>query len=375
MAKDYYQILGVDRNASQEEIKKAFRKLAHEYHPDKQGGSEAKFKEINEAYQVLGNPEKRRQYDQFGAAFESAGGPGGFNWQDFARAGGFGGGGFRVDFGNFEDWEDLFGWGDIFGGERRRRSGPERGADLTFETTIDFKESILGTDKVLRLEKNVTCQHCDGSGVEPGAKMTICSSCGGRGNIEQIQRTFWGTMRSVRTCPACDGLGKRPEKLCGRCGGRGMEAGVRELRVHIPAGIDDGQTIELEGEGEPGVRGGRPGNLLLTVRVRPDKVFRRDGYNLLTQKQISFPVATLGGKVPLLTLDGEVQLKIPPGTQSGTVIKLEGKGVPHLRGRGRGDLLVTIKVITPSKLGKKEREAVRQLPLEPGEQLSTEKWF
>ncbi len=378
MSKDYYQILGVSKGASQEEIKKAFRRLAHEHHPDKHGGSDAKFKEINEAYQVLGNPDKRKQYDQFGAAFESAGGPSGFNWQDFAHAGGgFNQSGFKVDFDNFGDLGDLFGFGDIFGGSSRRsrKAGPRKGADIQFETAIDFRESVFGTEKILRFEKNVVCSKCGGTGVESGVKVTTCSTCGGQGQVEQVQRTFLGAMRSISTCPDCGGEGKRAEKLCSRCRGKGSEPGLKELKVKIPAGIADGQTIELKGEGEPGIRGGPAGSLYLLIRVRPDKVFKRQGYDLLTQKQISFPVAALGGSVPLFTLDGEVQLKIPAGTQAGTVIKLEGKGVPYLHGRGRGDLLVTIKIITPSRLSKKERDILKQLPMEKGEKLSSDSWF
>ncbi|MDZ4229804.1 MAG: DnaJ C-terminal domain-containing protein, partial [Candidatus Veblenbacteria bacterium] len=316
MAKDYYQILGVPRGASAEDIKKAFRKLAHEHHPDKSGGNEGKFKELNEAYQVLGNPDKRKQYDQFGANFESAGGPGGFNWQDFARSqgGGFGQGGFKVDFNDLGDIGDVF--GDIFGGGRGRgRAGPQRGNDLQFETAVDFKESVFGAEKVLRFEKHVVCSKCNGSGAEPGAKITTCATCGGQGRVEQVQRTFLGAMRSVRTCPDCGGEGKRAEKQCSRCHGRGSEQGVKELKVKIPAGIADGQTMQLDGEGEPGAKSGPAGSLFLTIRVRPDKLFRRHGYDLITQKQISFVLAALGGTVPLTTLEGEVQLKVPAGTQ------------------------------------------------------------
>ncbi|HCX38647.1 MAG TPA: hypothetical protein DHS36_00030 [Candidatus Veblenbacteria bacterium] len=246
---------------------------------------------------------------------------------------------------------------------------------MAFTTAIDFRESVFGTEKILRFEKNVICSKCAGSGAEPGAKITTCATCGGQGRVEQIQRTFMGAMRSVRPCPDCGGEGKRAEKQCSRCKGRGSEPGVKELKVKIPAGIADGQTIELAGEGDLGVKGGSAGSLFLTVRVRPDKVFKRQGHDLLTQKQISFALATLGGRVPLITLDGEVQLKIPASTQSGTVIKLESKGVPHLRGGRRGDLLVTVKVITPAKLSKKEREALKQLPTEEGEKIVLGSWL
>lgn len=369
MAKDYYQTLGVNKGASQEDIKKAFRKLAHEHHPDKHGGSDAKFKEINEAYQVLGNPQKRQQYDQFGASFDQAGAGGGFNWQDFARqGGGFNQGGFRVDFNDLGDLGDMFGFGDLFGGGRQsRRAGPQRGLDVAFVTAIDFRESVFGVEKVLRFEKNIACSKCSGSGAEPGSKIETCKTCGGQGRVEQMQRTFLGAMRSVAVCPDCQGEGKKAEKNCSRCKGRGAEPGVKELKVKIPAGIADSQTIELVNEGEPGVKGGSAGSLFLTVQVRPDKTFTRKGFDLLMQKEISFALAGLGGSVPLQTLDGEVQLKIPAGTQSGAVIKLESKGVPHLRGQRRGDLLVTVKVLTPNKLSRKEKEILQQLPLEKGE--------
>lgn len=372
MAKDYYAILGVPRSASPDDIKKAFRKLAHQHHPDKKGGSEAKFKELNEAYQVLSDPAKRQQYDQFGASFESAGGPSGFNWQDFSRAqGGFGGANVNFDFG---DLGDLF--GDFFGGlgGRSRRSGPSRGADLQFATAVDFREAVFGVEKTLRFEKNVVCSRCQGSGAEPGAKVTTCRTCGGQGRVEQVQRTILGAMRTVGVCPTCQGEGKTAEKVCTKCRGRGSEPGLRELKVKIPAGIDNGRTIELAGEGEPGTKGGPAGSLLLTIQVRPDKLFRRQGADLLTTKEVSFSLAALGGSVRLATLDGEVRLAVPAGTQSGRVVKLEGKGVPSLRGRGRGDLLVTIHVKTPEKLSKKQKEALRELPLADGEEPKDSGW-
>lgn len=374
MSKDYYKILGVNKNASQEEIKKAFHKLAHEHHPDKQSGNEAKFKEINEAYQVLSNKDKRQQYDQFGANFEAAGGPGGFNWQGFGQ-GGFNQGGFRVDFNDLGDISDLFGFGEMFGGGRSRRAGPQRGADLQFTTAIDFKESVLGTEKVLRFEKNIVCSKCNGSGAEPGSKVSTCATCGGQGQVQQTQRTFLGAMRTLQVCPDCRGQGNKIDKLCGRCKGRGHEPGIKELKVKIPAGIADGQTIELVHEGEPGEKGGSAGSLFLNVQVRPHKLFKREGYNLLTKKNISFSLAAFGGSVPLTTLEGEIILKIPAGTQSGTVVKLENKGVPHLRSKSSGDLLVTIQVITPSKLSKKEKQALKDLATEKDEVLANDSWF
>ncbi len=368
MAKDYYHILGVPKTASADEIKKAFRKLAHQHHPDKHGGTDAKFKELNEAYQVLGNADKRKQYDQFGANFEQAGAPGGFNWQDFSRAGqggGFGGGSANFDFG---DLGDIF--GDFFGGGRSgtRRAGPRRGADVQFVTAVDFREAVFGVEKTLRFEKDIVCSRCKGSGAEPGAKITTCATCNGQGHVEQMQRTFLGAMRSVVTCPTCGGEGKTTDKVCTRCQGQGHEQGVRELKVNIPAGIDDGQTIRLSSEGEPGAKSGTPGDLLLTVQVRPDRVFKRQGYNLSTTKEISLALATLGGKVRLATLDGDVHMKVPEGTQSGKVFKLDSKGVPHVRGKGRGDLLVTIHVQTPAKLSRNQREALKAFSAWEGEE-------
>lgn len=368
MIKDYYDILGVKRDASQEDIKKAFRKLAHEHHPDKHGGSDEKFKEINSAYQVLSNAEKRKQYDQFGANFESAGAPGGagFNWQDFAGAQGFGGGFNGADF----DLGDIF--GDFFGGSRGRgRKGPKQGSDIEFVTAVDFKEAVFGIEKNLRFEKKIACKHCNGSGSEPGAEITTCPTCGGSGQVAQTQRTFMGTMRTVVTCPTCRGEGRTISKVCSRCRGEGGEMGVRELKVKIPSGIEDGQAIRLAGEGEPGVRGGGFGDLLLVIQVRPDRRFSREGYNLLLSHNVSFPLAAIGGKVRVETLDGDIMLKIPAGTQNGKIFKIAGKGVPHIRDSSkRGDLLVKVEVITPNKLSKKQKEALKGLETYKDEELA-----
>lgn len=376
MSKDYYQTLGVKREASTEEIKKAFRKLAHEHHPDKHGGSDAKFKEINEAYQVLSNSQKRRQYDQFGANFGEPGrGAGGFSWQDYANSGGFGNA-QNINF-DFGDLGDLF--GDFFGAGAprgsRRRAGPKRGRDLEFVTAIDFKEAVFGADKTLRFEKDILCSRCKGSTAEPGAKETTCATCKGAGQVEQLQRTFLGAMRTVSTCPSCNGEGKTVGQVCTKCRGLGIEPGIKELKVHIPAGVADGQTIQLKSEGEPGIKGAAAGDLLLNIQVRPDKRFNRQGYDLYTRQEISVSLATLGGSVIINTLDGDVKLKIPSGTQSGKMFKLEGRGVPHLRGKGRGDILVTIHVKTPEKLSRKQREAIRLLTPDSGEELEAGGWF
>ncbi|MFA4937586.1 MAG: molecular chaperone DnaJ [Patescibacteria group bacterium] len=368
MSKDYYQILGVSKSATTDEIKKAFRKLAHEHHPDKSGGNEAKFKEINEAYQVLANSDKRKQYDQFGTAFETAGGPGGFNWSDFQRAGGF-----QTENINFEDLGDIFGgFGDVFGfggGGRRGRSGSRGGADLQIETAIDFEEAVFGAVKTLRLEKDIVCAVCSGSGAEPGSKITSCSTCGGSGQVAQVQRTFIGNIQSITTCQNCGGAGKRVEKICKHCNGRGIEKGVRNLEFKIPAGINSGQQIRLSGEGELGAKGGQAGDLLIFIRVRPHKFFKREGFDLYTDKEISLPLAALGGKVVIKTLDGEVNLKIPAGTQSETVFKITNRGVPHLRVSKRGDILVKIQVKIPSKLNRKEKELLQGLGVGEGEKI------
>jgi len=370
MAKEYYNILGVAKSATQEEIKKAYRKLAHQYHPDKKGGDEAKFKEVNEAYQALGNPEKRKQYDQFGQAFGGAGAePGGFSWQDFARAsqGGSGpfGGGFRqqnveFDLGDLGDiFGDLFGFGRRTGGRSARRSA--RGNDVQAEMNLDFKEAVFGTEKVIDLYKNVICSHCAGNGAEPGTKIETCSTCAGNGQIEQIQRTILGAFRTVGVCPDCQGEGKRASTKCKKCRGEGRLKESEKIKVEIPAGISDGETIRLSGKGEAGLKGSGAGDLYIILRVRPDPEFKREGDNIISEAEISFSQAALGDKIPIKTLEGEVILKIPAGMQSGKVFKLNGKGVPHLRSRGRGDHLVTVNVVTPTRLARHQKRLFEEL--------------
>ncbi len=368
MSKDYYQVLGVAKSASQDEVKKAFRKLAHEHHPDKHGGSDAKFKEINEAYQVLSNPEKRKQYDQFGTSFDSSSGAGGFNWSDFQRQGGFGG--FQSDNVNFEDLGDIFGgFGDMFGfgGGRSRRAS--RGHDLQLEMSIDFEEAVFGVVKDISLEKNISCERCNGSGGEPGSKVVKCNQCNGQGQVTQTQRTFLGNIQSVTVCPTCMGVGSKPEKNCTRCHGVGHYRGVKNIQIKIPAGINNGQQIRIPSAGDLGQKGAPAGDLLIYIKVKPSKLFKREGFNLYTEKEISLPLAAIGGKVIIKTLDGEVTLKIPSGTQGGTVFKIADRGVPHLNSTKRGDIFVEVKVKVPSKLNKKEKEMMKALRLENGETL------
>ncbi len=370
MAKDYYQILGVEKSASQAEIKTAFRKLAHKYHPDKGGGDEAKFKEINGAYQTLSNKEKRQQYDQFGTTFEDAGrsGAGGFSWQDSTRgstgpSGGFGGSGaqsgFRTENINFEDLGDIF--GDMFGfgggGKRRRKAG---GRDIAADITVDFNEAVFGAEKVLDLYKDIICPKCHGNKAEPGSKIETCKTCGGSGQVAQVQQTFLGAFQTVRACPECRGEGKSYSQKCKKCRGQGVIKDEKRIKVKIPAGIDNSQTIRLAGEGEA-TSSGQAGDLYLTIKVNPDPRFARHGYDIHTEKEITISQAVLGAKVPVETIDGEVTLKIPVGTQAGKVFKLSGKGVTKLGMRSRGDHLIKIDIKIPSRLSKKEKKLFEEL--------------
>jgi len=360
MSNDYYKILGVDKNASQDEIKKAFRKLAHQHHPDKGGGDDTKFKEANEAYQTLGNEQKRKQYDQFG----SAGGAGGFNYSDFANAQGgspFGSGGFsqgNVNF-DFGDLGDLF--GGMFGGSRGGGSGQQtRGASIETELSIDFEESVFGVEKNINLSKKIICDHCKGNMAEPGSKINTCKKCGGSGKISSVQQTILGTFQTQSVCPDCRGEGKSYEKKCSKCGGSGVEYGNEQIKIKIPAGIENGQQIRLTGKGEPSPRG-IAGDLYINIIVKPSKKFKRVGDNIRSDYHISIAQASLGDKVEVETVDGNVSLKIPAGTQSHTEFKLSDRGVPHLRARGRGDHLVKVIVDIPRGLKRKEKKILEDL--------------
>lgn len=369
--KDYYNILGVERNATQDEIKKAYRKLAHQYHPDKPGGDEKKFKEINEAYQVLGNEQKKQQYDQFGATFDQAGmGGQGFNWQDFAGQGGFDfrgganpfGSGFQQ--GNVEfDLGDIF--GDVFGfGNSIKTKKRARGEDIHIKMQIDFKDAAFGMDKVIDLHKTIKCEKCKGNGAEPGTKINECKNCNGSGQVIKTQRTFLGAIRTSAICPDCKGQGKVPEKPCSKCSGTGVVKATEKIQVKIPAGIDNGETIKIDGQGEQGLHGAGAGDLYITISIKPDKKFERHGYNVITHENISFTTAVLGGKVEVETLDGPVKLKIPEATPSNKVFILRGKGIKNLRGAGRGDHLVEIEVEIPKKLTKKQKELLEEFEKE-----------
>ncbi len=357
MAKDYYKILGVEKNATQEEIKKVFRTLAHKYHPDKGGGDEAKFKEINEAYQVLGNPEKRKQFDQFGTADFNGGAPGGMNWEDIMRQAGFGGasgGGVEFDLG------DIF--SEVFGGGGRRQRRHQRGADIQMDVTVTFEEAAFGVKKDLELYRTQRCGQCNGNGAEPGTPIRDCKECQGSGVVHQMQRSVFGSVRSQRPCGECNGQGKIPEKKCSTCRGTGVERKTTTLEVGIPAGIDNGQTIRMSGQGEAGVNGGPTGDLYVTVRVVPSMhPWQRDGDDIRSEATVTYTTMVLGGTITVPTLDGEVEVKIPSGTASGTSFRLRNKGIQHLGGGGRGDHYVIVHVSVPHRVGGRHKRLLKEL--------------
>lgn len=354
MAKDYYATLGVSKSASQDEIKAAFRKAAHTHHPDK-GGDESKFKEVNEAYQVLGDAEKRAKYDQFGsAAFDGSGGGGPFGGAgfDFSQ---FGGAGF--DPSQFGDLGDIL--GGMFGGGGRRGSNKPHGQDIAVDLALTFKESVFGVEKEIPLAKFYHCDRCGGVGAEPGTGMKKCHTCNGQGYTVTQQRTFFGTVQARTACGTCHGAGEVPEKSCTTCNGKGVAHARKTIRVTIPAGVEDGMQIRVRGQGEAIGRGGEPGDLYLRMHVQKDARFTRDGDTLYGARDIGFTQAALGDEVEVDTVDGKVSMKIPAGTQSGDELRLRGKGV--VRGSGRGDQIVVIRVVTPKKLSRHERELLEGL--------------
>lgn len=366
MSKDYYKILGVDKNASTDEIKKAFKKLAMQHHPDRQGGNEAKFKEINEAYQVLGDVEKRKKFDQFGSDFEQQGGFGqGMNWEDFMRAArGQQGGNFEFNFGGI-DLGDIF--GDMFGmggGSRRGGRSQARGRDIQIDVELDFKEAAFGVERELSLRKQSTCDVCNGSGGEPGTKMENCHQCKGQGQVVQVQRTFLGAMQTVATCPTCNGRGQTHSKKCKHCGGDGVLAKSSATKVKIPAGIDNGQSIRLSGHGEAAPHGGQSGDLYVMAHIRPSKIFHREGFDVYTDAEISFSQAVLGDHIEVETIDGKIKVVVPEGTESGQLIRLKGKGIPHLQSSQRGDHYARVKIRVPKKVSKIAKKLLEDLKTE-----------
>jgi len=351
VGKDYYKILEVEKGANKDEIKNAFRKKAHEFHPDKAGGNEEKFKEVNEAYQVLSDEQKRQQYDQFGTTFDNAGAGGGF--EGFQ---GFGGQGFNV---NFEDLGDMF--GDFFGGGRSRR-GEMHGTDIQVDLELTFKESVFGTEKEINLTKNNNCERCGGVGAEPGSIMKTCSTCDGTGMQTKIQRTILGAMQTRVACADCSGNGETPETLCKDCSGSGIVYEKKSIKIDVPAGVESGMKIRVRGQGESIGAKGQAGNLYVHLYITPDPRFERDQNTIYSTHKIGFTQAALGCEVMTDTIDGKVKLKIPAGTQGGDKLRLKGKGVAN--GRARGDQIVIIQVVTPTKLSRKEKELLQELDLE-----------
>ncbi|MCI8976067.1 molecular chaperone DnaJ [bacterium 1xD8-48] len=362
--RDYYEVLGIDKNADDAAIKKAYRALAKKYHPDMNPGdaeAEKKFKEASEAYAILSDPEKKRQYDQFGhAAFE--GGAGGFGGFDF----------------NSADFSDIFGdiFGDFFGGGRKGRNsnGPMKGANIRTSVRITFEEAVFGVEKEIELTLKDECKTCRGTGAKPGTKPETCHKCGGKGQVVFTQQSFFGTVRNVQTCPECNGTGKVIKEKCTDCHGSGFIASRKKIQVSIPAGIDNGQSVRIREKGEPGVNGGPRGDLLVEVIVGRHAIFQRQDYHIYSTVPISYAVAALGGDVIVDTVDGKVLYEVKPGTQTDTKVRLKGKGVPTLRNKDvRGDHYVTLVVQTPERLSHEAKELLKQFDALTGDSLNAAK--
>ncbi len=364
--RDYYEVLGVDRGADDASIKKAYRQLAKKYHPDMNPGdeeAEKKFKEASEAYAVLSDPEKRRQYDQFGHAAFEGGGAGGFSGFDFGGA----------------DFSDIFGdiFGDFFGGgsrSSRGSNGPMKGANLRTSVRISFSEAVFGVEKELELNLKDTCKTCNGTGAKPGTSPETCRRCGGRGQVVTQHQTPFGTIRNSQVCPDCNGTGKTIKDKCPDCHGTGYISGRKKIQVSIPAGIDNGQSVRIRDKGEPGVNGGPRGDLLVEVVVDRHPIFQRQDMNIFSTVPMSFAVAALGGEILIDTVDGKVVYDVKAGTQTDTRVRLRGKGVPSLRNKEvRGDHYVTLVVQVPDKLSNEARDLLRQFDGETGNTLEAVK--
>ena len=353
--KDYYKILGVSRDASAEDIKKAYYRLAHQYHPDK-GGDETKFKEINEAYQVLSDREKRSQYDRFGRTFEGGAAPGsGF---DFQWSWGNPGMDFGVEFGDLGDiFEEMFGFG-----RPRKKKDLKKGKDIEVEIEIPLESTLKGKEEEIILEKYIKCSRCQGIGTEPGSKINECFSCRGTGQVQQIRKTIFGSFTHLTICPECGGEGYRPDKICNVCRGEGRIKSQERIKIFIPVGVDTNQMIKVEGKGDAGKKGGKTGDLYVRIFVKKHPVFERKGDDLYVSVPISFSLAALGAEIEISTLEGtKILLSVPAGTQSGKVFRISGKGIPHFSGYGRGNLYVKLIINTPKKLTKKQREILEKL--------------
>lgn len=348
--RDYYEVLGVSRSATDDELKKAYRQLAKKYHPDINPGdkaAEAKFKEASEAYAILSDADKRKQYDQFGhSAFDGTGGAGGY------------------DFSNM-DMSDIFGdlFGDIFGGSRSKRSGngPMQGANLRTAVRISFEEAVFGTEKELDLTLKDECGTCHGTGAKPGTTADTCAKCGGKGQVVYTQQSMFGMVRNVQACPDCKGKGKIVKEKCPECFGSGYKSSKKKIKVSIPAGIDNGQSVRIRGKGEPGVNGGERGDLLVEVEVSRHPIFQRQDQDIFSTAPISYTTAVLGGDVKINTVDGEVIYNVKPGTQTDTKVRLREKGVPSLRNKAvRGDHYVTLVVQVPTSLNSEQKDLLRK---------------
>ena len=349
--RDYYEVLGVAKTATDDEIKKAYRTLAKKYHPDLNGGDkdcEAKFKEVNEAYEVLSDPQKRARYDQFGHEDPRAGGAGG-GYGDYT--GGFGGG--------FDDIFSAF-FGGGFGGGGQRARGPQRGDDLRYDLTITFEEAAFGCEKEISVTRDENCEECGGTGARKGTQPTQCPTCHGTGQVQSFVNTPIGRVSNVRVCEACHGQGTIINDPCPKCSGRGRVRRNRKITIKIPAGIDNGMQIPLRKQGEPGLRGGENGDLYIFVTVKPHKLFTRENYDLYCDVTVSFTQAALGGEIDVPTLNGMIKHNLPEGTQPGTVIRLRGQGIQNLRGAGKGDLYIKVNVEIPRKLTDKQKELLMQ---------------
>ena len=351
--RDYYEVLGVQKGATDAEIKKAYRKMAKENHPDLHPGdkdAEARFKEINEAYEVLSDSEKKARYDQFG-----------FAGVDPSYGGGGYGGGFDGSF-DFGDLGDIFGsfFGGGFGGGGRARSGPQRGESLRTRLTITFEEAAFGCEKEVSIDRVEQCETCKGSGAAPGTSPETCPACGGSGQVQQRRQTPMGVFATTGPCPRCGGTGKIIASPCKDCGGSGQVRRRKTLKVTIPAGIDNGQIISLRGQGSAGKNGGPAGDLQIVITVQPHQLFRRDGADVYCNAPITFTQAVLGGEMEIPTIDGKVKYDIPEGTQTGSTFRLKGKGIPNVNGRGRGDQFVTVYIETPRNLNREQKEALKK---------------
>ncbi len=374
-SKDYYSILGVSKDATADDLKRAYRKLAKQYHPDAQHTeedkkkAEAKFKEINEAYSVLSDENKRAQYDRFGSNFEQAGfggsGFGGYsNAYDFS---GFGG----IDF----DLEDILGsvFGGGFGSSSKKSQGPTRGADIRTNMSLKFEEAAFGVKKEISITRNEKCDSCGGSGAKPGSRVITCDKCGGRGKIQMTQNTIMGAFSTVKTCDKCNGTGKVIETPCEKCSGKGIVRKSRKIEINVPAGIDDGQAISLRGEGDAGKKGGPNGDLYVVMKVAPHKYFKRNGFDISANVRVPFTKMALGGDITIPTLEGEMEFNIPEGTTTGTKFRVKDQGIPILNGKGRGNLEFTVDVDVPKKLTDKQREILTEFAKTFGEEVNPKK--